>query len=585
MIAPLRDADSLSELIAAGRGERPLDLILRGGRLLDVYRSRWIHGDVAVSGGRIAGIGDVPVEAARELDCRGRFVVPGLVEPHFHAGGSHLTPRRLAAALLARGTTTSVCDFQEHFTVAGAAAVRSAIDEAAEAGLRILYLVPIQAWIGRRLGTSGHLATADLRELLAWPETVAINEPPAAAVLTADPATLEIIAEALARGLIFSGHAPEVHGRDLAAYAATGASSDHESGAAHDAWEKLGLGMKVIMREGSASPDLDALVELARIQPHALRHMMLGTDEVDPVDLVELGHMDHKIRRAVAAGVDPIAAIQMATLNPAEYYRVDHEVGSLAPGRAADILVLDHVEDFAIEHVIASGRFVEAKRYEEPSGRPRPENPMELGGPLTEGTFAVPASGASAMVRVIEIEDGNLVSGAGSASLPVRDGSVACDPARDLAKLSVIDRYEGSRRIGTAIVRGFGLREGAVATTYAHPYYALMALGASEAAMARAGNRLAELGGGIVVVDGERTVHEWALPVVGVFSDEPLPIVRRDFEAINEAIRSLGCPLRSPVLALSFAALTTIPAYGLTDRGLYDTATGTFVHVVTGTDG
>jgi adenine deaminase len=579
MPAPPRTPQALSDLIAAGRRQRELDLLVVGGTVLDVYRGEWTQVNVGVAGGRVVSFDDSRPRSREVIDATGRWIVPGLFDPHFHAGGCHLSPSRLAEALLARGTTTTVCDFQEHYGVAGPEAVRAALDEALDAGLRMYYLVPLQSFVVRALGISGHeMVVDDLRAMLDWPETVAINEPPPGAVFAGDDDTLEIVAEALRRRLIYSGHAPEYAGADLQAYVATGPSSDHESTTAQDAWMKLALGMKVIMRQGSAAPDLPRLVELAAQHPMATRHMSFGTDEVDPVDLEEYGHQDGKVRYAISQGVDAIVAYQMATLNPAEYYRVDHEIGSLAPGRAADMLVLRDAERVDIETVIASGVVVDRSA-------PRPSRPpsqivrsvVRYGRELRAGDFALPASGASARVRTIDVPDGLLVSGAGEATLPVVDGNVSSDAAQDALKIASIDRFTGRSQIGLAFTRGFGFSDGAVATTYQHPYFNVLVVGTSDEAIALAANRMAELGGGMTVVSGGAVVADWQLETIGVFSDEPLHAVRREFEAANEAIRALGCPLKAPVLALSFAGLPTIPAYGLSAKGLYDVLGGCFV--------
>jgi adenine deaminase len=579
---------TIERLIDAALGRTELDLVVRGGRLLDVYRGQWIDGDIGIAGDRIVRFGARDLEGREVLDATGQWVVPGFFEPHFHAGGSHLAPWRLAEALLARGTTSTVCDFQEHYAVVGVDASRSALDEARQAGLRLWYLAPIQAFVTDELGVAGRrMRKDDLLEMLSWPETVAINEPPPGPVLGKNRDALEVIAATLAAGKIYTGHAPKFSGQTLQAYAATGASSDHESTEAGEAWEKLGLGMAVMMRQGSACPDLEALVGLAVEHPGAARHMMLATDEVDPVDLADEGHVDARVRYAVRRGVDPVIAYQMVTINSAQYYRKDHEVGSLAPGRYADLVILDDPEACTVDRVLAGGRLVGAYPTPppDPAGRPAGiRSRITLPGPLGPEDFRVPVDAPTARVRVVEVADGSLISRAGEAELAAVDGSLAADPGRDLAKMAVIEGFSGAGGRSIAFTHGFGLHEGAVATTYVHPYYNVLVVGTDDDSMAQAGNRLAELGGGIVVVRGGQIVREWLLDEVGVFSNEPLATVRDEFAAMNEAIRSLGCPFKAPVLALSFVALPTIPAYGLTTKGLYDVNRGQFVPGVLGGD-
>jgi adenine deaminase len=580
--------DDLITLMRAARGLQPVGKLITGARVLDVHRGLWREANVGLVGDRIATVGDELPQAEETIDLAGKWLVPGFFEPHFHAGGTHLSPTRLAEELLLRGTTSTVCDFQEHYTTAGVAAARYALDEALAAGLRVFYLVPLMQYVVNHLGATGHDMTGeDMLEMIDWPETVGINEPPPASLFAEDPVTLSIVSKALARGLLYSGHAPEFTGLPLQAYAATGASSDHESRDAAAAWEKLGLGLKTMMRDGSAAPDLPALVRLAVEYPLATRHMTFATDEVDPVDFMDKGHTDHKVRYAIAAGVDPVIAFQMATLNAAEYYRVDHEIGSITPGRYADILVLDDVDEVRIDHVIASGaRVLPAERKapaidEYPESirsvvrLPRPLEPVDL-------DVAAPVSAGPVEVRVIDVHDGSLVSTAGRATLDAVHGKVFTDPAADVLKIAFIDRFGGTADRTVAFVRGFGLRDGAIATTYQNPFFSLLTLGTSEEAMCLAVNRLAELGGGIVAVQGDSVLAEWQLPIVGVFSAEPLAAVRAGFDRMNGALRTLGCSFKAPVLACTFSGLITIPAYGLSERGLYDVDAGVFVDPVIG---
>jgi adenine deaminase len=580
----MRTREDLEKLIDAALGRTELDLLVRGGQFLDIYRGEWIQGDIGIANGRIVSVGlDGGYQANDILDATGRWIVPGFFDPHFHAGGSHLSPTRLAEAFLERGTTSTVCDFQEHYVVGGVDAARFALDESRAAGLRVYYLVPIHMYVVDELGVAGKpMRAEDLLEMLEWPETVAINEPPPGPVLAKMPGALDVIAKTLAMGKIYAGHAPELTGKTLQAYLATGASSDHETGHAEDAWMKLGLGMRPIMRHGSAAPDMPNLIEVARNHRWSLSHMMLGTDEVDPIDLSTVGHMDNKIRVAREHGVELIDAYRMITINPAEYYRVDHDVGSIAPGRYADLVILVDPEKVEIEEVVASGRPI--FRDGTPRGGTHPPYPefarsrVDFGRTLMAEDFHLKAEGPTARMRVVGVRDGSLLSTAEVAEIETTDGQVPPDPSRDLLKMAVIERFTGKGEVGLSFVRGFGFAEdSAVATTYCHPFYNVLVVGADEEAMALAANRLAELGGGIVAVRGRSVVREWPLDVVGIFSTKPLEEVYEGFRAMNETLRELGCSMKAPVLALSFVALNTIPHYGLTSKGLYDVLEECFV--------
>lgn len=573
------DVAQLEALIDGGLQNGPADVVIRGGKLLDVYRGTWVDGDLAIRAGRIVSFGGRHSEAERAIDATGQWVVPGFFESHYHAGGTHMAPGPLARALLERGTTSTVCDFQEFYVVAGPNAVRHAIDESWEAGIRLFYLAPIHWLVINDLASpSQKMRTEDLLEMLTWPETVAINEPPPGPVLAKDPGALEVIAAVLNAGKIFTGHAPAMSGPRLQAYMATGASSDHESVEADEAWAKLAYGMKVMMRQGSAAPDMERLISLAVEHPEAARHMMLCSDEVDPTDLQSRGHLDYKVRRAIERGVDPFIAYQMVTLNPAEYYRIDHLVGSLAPGRFADVVILDDVEQCSVAKVLTGGRLVSELP---PLELDYPEDvraPVRFDTVLEASDFRIP-SNAEATVRVIGVPDGSLISTADEAVLQPIGGSLAADPRRDVLKMAVIDRAGGTD-MALGFVSGFGIGEAAVATTYAHTFYNVLVVGGSDAAMAQAANAVAEMGGGVAVVSDGQVVARWCLDLVGVFSTAPLEQVGQDFEDMNKAIRALGCDMAAPLLALSFAALPTIPTLGMTTEGLYHVERREYLDVI-----
>lgn len=575
----------MRDVARAARGELELDLVIRGGRLLDVHRGLWVDGDLGFYAGRIAAFGRTGLRARRTLDATGKWVVPGFFEAHYHAGGTHLSPQRLASELLRRGTTASVCDFQEFYVVGGRAAARSAVDACRAAGLKLYYLLPTQHFVINALAHEDRtMPLADMLAMLDWPETVGINEPPPGPVLGDAADIARVIDATLQRGKIFTGHAPAMSGAALQAYTSTGASSDHESREAPEAWEKIGLGMRAMMRHGSAAPDMSRLIELAREHPLASRYMMLVSDEIDPNDLIDVGHLDAKVRLAIAAGVAPEIAIQMVTINAAEYYRVDHEIGSLAPGRRGDAVVLDDLSSVAISAVVADGKLVPPDAERRPARTDdRLRHPLTLSRPLTAGDFDVAAEGSQARVRVIGIAEGSLISQAEEHQVPVEQGNARPVPGRDLAKVAVIERSgaPGSRAVG--FTRGFGFTSGAVATTYMHSFYNLLVVGTDEELMARAANAVASLGGGIAVVDGSgATIHTWELPLVGIFSDAPVEQVRADFNRTNDAIRTLGCPFGSPLLALSFVTLATIPHLGMTHAGLYDVNQQRYLEVVLG---
>ena len=585
-------AGVLADLMATAQGNLDPDVIVMGGGVVNVFVGEIEHQDLLIKHGRVVGYRD-PGTTSNDfdglvVDASGAYVVPGLLDSHYHMGGTHLDVPELARSLLARGTTTIATDFYEIYTVAGPAGVRYALDEADRHGLNILYLPPAHLIGLEKVGTFGWDVSADdMVEMLRWPETVGIMEPPAAAVLMGQPDMLKVLDETLRLGKTFAGHAPGQTKSSLQAYITTGASSDHESQQQAEALEKLRYGMRPMMRESSAAPDLINLVGLVNAYPASSRFMMLCSDETDPADLVDKGHMDHKVRMVIESGVDPITAIQMSTINIAEYYGVTGSVGSLAPGRRADLVIVDDPLSFRPLKTLSAGVVASTDDSPRPAA-PAPIRPervtsrINIERSFTDPDFVFPfdGNGENATVRVIGVVDGSLVSEPRERQLAVRGGQVISEPDDDILKITVAERHRRSGRIGKAFVEGFGFRDGAVAMTYCHVFHNLLVIGSTDSHMVTAANAVAEMGGGVAVVSGGDVTASWPLTVVGVMGDHPLDVERAGFDAINRALRAIGCHLGSPILSLSFIALPTIPTYGLTDRGLFDVAKQQFVDVV-----
>ena len=579
------------ELIDASLGVRAADSILRNGHVVLVHTGEVVKGDVAITGDRIVAVGavDPALEGpdTEHIDVDGGVIAPGLFDPHFHVGGSHLSMTELARALLPLGTTSIATDFQEAYTYAGPEGVRVSLDEIRAAGLRAFAIPSVHVLGLENVGTfRWSVSGDDMAEMVGWPETVGINEPPPSPVLSKDDGVIQAIEATRRAGKKLPGHAPDIHGARLQAYVAAGFNACHESTTPDQALEKLRLGMQVMAREGSASPDLAALLELVLREPATARFTMLCSDEQDPDDLLSHGHMDDKLRKTVAAGIDAVTALQMASLNAATYFGLDHELGSVTPGKFADLVVFADLAEFRARLVLSSGRVVarDGVMVAAPGESLVPErlrSRVVAARPFRPEDFRISASGTSATVRLIRVHDGTLVSDAAQGDVPVSDGAAMIDLDQDLIKLAVIDRHSRSGRIGRGFVQGFAFQGGAVATTYCHVHYNLLSVGTSDEEMAHAANVVREMGGGMAVVRDGEVLAQWGLPIVGIFSTEPLRAARESFVTINKAIRSLGCPFRAPVLALSFVALPTIPSYGLTDMGLIDVATQRFVEVVT----
>jgi adenine deaminase len=386
-------------------------------------------------------------------------------------------------------------------------------------------------------------------------------------VVYGDPGVLAKIAASHKARKPVDGHAPGLVGPRLFAYLSTGISSDHECTDLAEAAEKLAAGMHIMVREGTCARNLDDLFDL--IDPHTARRMMWCTDDRHPHDLLDEGHVDAAVRKAIAKGLDPVTAIQMATLNPAEYFRLDR-VGAVAPGRRANLVVVSDLEALVIDAVYVAGKEVYAGgRLARDLARPAPVAvPPSMKVDLERVDLEIPAAGER--VRVIEVIPDQVVTGEQIVTPKIEDGKVVADPDRDLLKIAVVERHTGSGNVGLGLATGFGLAKGALAASVAHDSHNLIVIGARDADMRAALDAVVALGGGFAAVVDGRVKATVPLPIAGLMSDAPMETVRGQLDAIIQVARDLGSPLADPFMALGFIALPVIPKLKITDKGLVD---------------
>jgi adenine deaminase len=551
-----------AELIAVARGDAPPDLVIEGARVLSVFTREWLEVDVAVAGGRIAGLG--PYEGGERVDARGQWLVPGFIDAHVHIESSKLTPAEFARAVVPHGTTAVVTDPHEMANVLGLAGVEWMLDASEGLPLDVFVMASSCVPASRFESPGSVLAPADMEAILRHPRALGVAEmmnfP---GVIAGDPEVLErIVAEHV------DGHAPGVTGHALNAYVAAGIRSDHEATTFEEALEKRRRGMWVLIREASnARNERDLLPLVARFGPE---HCAFCTDDREPDLLYREGHIDQMCRIAVQEGIAAEDALLMATLHPARCHRL-LDRGAVAPGLRADLVLLEDLGTFGPARVYKDGRLVAAGGAALPFARATvPERVRRTmnAAPLGADSFAIRAE--SARVRVIEIIPGQLITRAREEEPPVAGGRVVADGAGDLAKIAVVERHHATGRIGRGLVRGFGLREGAFASTVAHDAHNVVVVGVSDADMAACVVRLQEIGGGIVVARGGELRGELALPVAGLLSDEPVEDVVQRLESLQAMLRDQGVRDAAPFMTLSFLALSVIPALKITDRGLVD---------------
>jgi adenine deaminase len=555
----------LARLIRVARGQEPADLVFSGGSLVNVFSGRIEQGDLAVAGDFIAGIGRY--EGRETIDVSGRFLAPGYIDPHLHLESTLLCPARITEVLLARGTTAVVADPHEIANVLGVEGIRLLIDMSRGQPLDYFFMVP-SCVPSTHLETAG--AVLDARKILPLLENPRVL---GLAEMMNFPGLLAGVPEVLAKIEAFSqrpidGHAPLLSGRDLCAYAAAGIGTEHECTRVDEAEEKLARGLRIFIREGSQARNLADLLPLVREK--TLRRISFCTDDRHPGDLMHEGHLDYVLTRAVSLGLDPVSALTMATLNPAEAYGLKHQ-GALAPGYQADVVVLSDLGGFTPEKVYKNGQLV-AENGELLVDVPFHEipewaSPMNIG-ELNVDRLRIPV--ASSRVRVISLVENQILTEHLVEDSPERDGFLASDPDRDLGRLMVFERHQGSGRIGQGLVKGFGLKTGALASSIAHDSHNIVATGVDPEDILCAVEAVKEMGGGLTVAAGGRLLARLALPLAGLMTTAGLTDTATAERNLNKAALELGCCIGNPFMALSFLALPVIPDLKLTDKGLVD---------------
>ncbi|KAB2883225.1 MAG: adenine deaminase [Albidovulum sp.] len=553
----------LETRIAQGRGDAPADLVLRGGRVLDVVTGAMIDGDVAIAGDTIVGIG-APYEGREVIDVTGLTLVPGFIDTHLHIESSLVTPLEFDRCVTPRGVTTAICDPHEIANVIGLDGIRW-FQEASRHTLMDLRVQLSSCVPSSHMETAGaEIGADDLRAVMGDPSGIGLaefmNYP---GVIHRDPGCMAKLR--LFAGGHVDGHCPQLTGRDLNAYIAAGIRTEHEATTAAEAREKLQKGMRVLIREGSVSKDLNALAPVLTDVTSA--YMCLCTDDRNPLDIAEHGHLDYMIRTLIAKGVSRLAAYRAASLSAAEAFGLKDR-GQIAPGKRADIVAVDSLEGCHARLVLCAGRLADAAAFAArptlpPVGRHSVRAPK-----VRPEDFRARANRTE--TDVIGILEGKIITEHLREGIPVQDGDKRPDPARDLMRIAVIERHGKNGNIATGFVRGFGMRAGAIASTVCHDHHNIAVVGANYADMALAANRMAEIEGGFVVARGGEVLAELGLPVAGLMSLDPFETVRDRLVALRAAARSLGVVLEEPFLQLAFLALPVIPALKITDRGMVD---------------
>ncbi len=551
--------EGLRRRLAVARGDEPADLVVRGGRVLSIFTKEWLDVEIAIVDGVVAGLGKY--EGQQLLDADGRYVVPGFIDAHMHLESIKLFVDEFARLVLPLGTTTVVVDPHEMANVLGVDGVNWLLDASSGLQLEVFFMAPSCVPASpfespRRPLTGGDLeALMRRRRVLGLAEMM--NFP---GVVNGLPSELEKLA--LEGSEHVDGHAPGLTGKRLHAYAAAGIYSDHEALTVDEGRDRLRAGMWLLIREASMARNLRALLPL--VEEYGPSRIAFCTDDRDPEDIADHGHINGMVREAVATGIAPEDALLMACLHPAQWHRLGRH-GAIAPGYQADVLLLPDLERFVPDVVLKRGRPIEdLPRTEVPDWvrqtvRVRPVTPVD---------FAIRSNGAP--VRAIGLVPDQVVTESIVRDPAVESGHAVADADRDLAKIAVVERHLATGRVGLGFVTGSGLQRGALASSVAHDAHNLVVIGMTDEDMTAAVSRLAEIGGGIVAVEQGNVLAECPLPIAGLLSDAPLAEVIEQSRACNDAAHALGWSGATPFLTLSFLGLSVIPSLKITDRGLVD---------------
>jgi len=580
------------KLLKVALGRMKADLVIRGVMVVNVDTGELMPNmDISVFQGCVADVGNHPVigQGTLEIDGRGEYAIPGLLDGHVHVESSMLSLTNFGIAALQRGTTGIFIDPHEIANVLGRRGVELMMRESASLPVKVFFLVPSCVPAVPGMETSGaSLSIRDVVSLLRQGPVVGLaevmNYP---AVVYGDRKMLSEIGAALRLGKVVDGHYTGRGGRELAAYVSSGASSCHESVNREGALEKARYGMYLMIREGSAWRDLEEVIKVVTKDRISTCKVLLVSDDRDATSLVDEGHMDFVVRRAVENGVDPVQAIQMATINTARRFGVEGAIGSISPGKSADIVLVEDLRSLRLRSVISNGqllirngRFLGRRhRFSYPNYCLRT---VRFRSCLDERALLAKAPKVDGKVRahIILVRDGSSITKHLRRRVGVVGGFIRPDLGDDIIRAAVVERHGKTGNVGRGLVKGFGLRKGAVATSVGHDSHNLTVIGVSGPDMLAAINAVREMGGGIAVVDGEKVVAELALPLAGLMSLKPLNALYPEIEGVKEAIRELGCNLKSPLMALSLLSLAVIPEIRITDRGLVDSVNFTFMPLV-----
>lgn len=556
----------LGQRIAAARGDTPVDLLLTNGRLVNVFTGSIEKASIAIAGGYVVGFG--AYDAIRTVDLQNQVVAPGFIDAHVHIESSMISVEEFGRSVLPYGTTAVVADPHEITNVLGSAGLDYMLAASASQPVQFFFSLPSCVPATHLERSGAEFTTGDIQTYVSHPRVVALaemmNYP---GVIAGYPEVMEKLKLARQAGKPMDGHAPGVSGRSLHAYLLPGISSDHECTSGADAMEKLAAGMHIMVREGSAARNLMDLLPI--INNRTSHRMMWCTDDRNPVDLLSQGHIDSIVRKAVQEGLSPVIAIQMATLNPANYFGLT-ELGAIAPGKRADLVVFNNLKTLQVTQVYTKGLLAaeNGTLVTEMQSTATPPAPNSMH--VAPGTIDFRVTARGPRIRVMEIIPGQIITRSLVRNATIDGGEAIADPKNDLVKIAVVERHHCSGQIGLGFINGLGIRQGAIASTVAHDSHNIVVAGVNDTDMHLAVKILCEIGGGQVAIADGQILAQVPLPIAGLMSDLPIVEVRDQLVQLHRAVNQMGSALPDPFMALSFMALPVIPELKITDKGLVD---------------
>lgn len=575
----MRSFDEIKDTIETGLGRHACDLKLANVKLVNVFSGEIYPTDIYIKNKRVISIEPgAELESLQTIDGGGQYAIPGLIDTHMHFESTMLSPEALANVVLPQGTTTLCADLMEIANVAGAEGLKAMLESIDRLPYRMLIEVSSRVPTAPGLETTGAvLDEKAVTQIMDWPESVSLGELDPSKILFVMDEYIHKVADTLAKRKIVNGHAIGRLGQELNVYASSGISDDHECVTTGEMLARLRCGLKVLVREGSTERNVDELIKGVLDQNIGIENLMFCTDDKHAQEIRDEGHINYNVTRAIELGMEPMKAIQIATINAAKHFRLEDEIGSITPGRLADILLVEDINKIVPTMVIYEGSPVaqNGRMIKECAVTTYPDwikHTVILKNPITASSFAIKAKTTSSMakVNVIDLIDLQIINKLITTELPVKDGEIMLDISQDVLKLAVVERYGKTGGVGVGFVRGFGLKRGALAYSMSHDHHNIVVVGTNEADMALAANAIHQMQGGLATTCDGEVLGQMALPVGGLMSEKSAEAVMAELEEMNAAARKLDCPLPAPFMTLSFISLPTVPELGLTDKGLVD---------------